>query len=227
MKLLTLETAKNAKTAKLNVLTDVLFLAPHKESGVMNTCPYADGCEKTCLNTSRRLRFDAARDARIRRTKWFKTDRPGFLAALREDIEALVRKAVREGKAPAVRLNGLSDLSWEKIDPDLFTDFPEVMFYDYTKSRARYCSWLLALKGLDGYWPKNYHLTMSAGAGWTDTDTKSILNAGGTVAIVYHELPEHAINGDEHDARWLDPAPCIVGLKAKGAARKTDAPFVH
>ena len=37
----------------------------------------------------------------------------------------------------------------------------------------------------------------------------------------------HVIDGDEHDLRFLDPTPCIVGLKAKGQARKAiDNPMI-
>jgi hypothetical protein len=242
MKLLTLETAKTAKTEKLGILTGVLFLSPHKESGCMNTCPYADGCQTTCLNTSGRLKFDGAKAARVRRTTWFKNDRPGFLTALRADIEALIRKAVRENKDPAVRLNGLSDLRWEKIDPDLFNDFPEVMFYDYTKDRTRYLEYLGAINSgdmvdanPDWQWFANYHLTFSAGSNTTDGEILEILEQGGTVAMVFHDIPKFyncgttcvLIDGDTHDARWKDPPSVIIGLKAKGAAKKSTGQFIR
>jgi hypothetical protein len=34
------------------------------------------------------------------------------------------------------------------------------------------------------------------------------------------------VNGDESDLRFLDPKRVIVGLKAKGRARKSDSNFV-
>ena len=51
-----------------------------------------------------------------------------------------------------------------------------------------------------------------------------MLELGGTVAVVFWpEIPQSSripvINGDEHDARFLDPAGTIVGLTAKGQAR--------
>ncbi len=39
--------------------------------------------------------------------------------------------------SPAVRLNDTSDLSWERLHPDLFTEFPNIQFYDYTKLYKR------------------------------------------------------------------------------------------
>jgi hypothetical protein len=55
---------------------------------------------------------------------------------------------------------------------------------------------------------------------------------GGTAAAVFWpEVPQSfwgssVINGDEHDARFLDPAGTIVGLKAKGSAKSDLSGFV-
>jgi len=51
------------------------------------------------------------------------------------------------------------------------------------------------------------------------------------VAAVFNELPSEwmglpVIDGDEHDLRFKDPKPCIVGLLAKGSAKKDDSGFV-
>ena len=51
------------------------------------------------------------------------------------------------------------------------------------------------------------------------------------VAAVFHEVPEtylgrKVINGDETDLRFLDPKGVIVGLKAKGKAKKDKTGFV-
>ena len=34
------------------------------------------------------------------------------------------------------------------------------------------------------------------------------------------------IDGDRHDARFLDPQGCVIGLRAKGTARKDTSGFV-
>ena len=51
-----------------------------------------------------------------------------------------------------------------------------------------------------------------------------VLDRGGNVAVVFEELPKtyggfEVIDGDEHDLRFLDASPRIVGLLAKGRAR--------
>ena len=123
------------------------------------------------------------------------------------------------GLAPAARLNGSSDLAWELLHSEIFRRFPKIRFFDYTKIPARMNRFL---QGSD--WPANYHLTFSAHA-HNHRETRRVLEHGGTVAVVFWpEIPQSfwgfpVINGDEHDARFLDPAGTIVGLTAKGQAR--------
>lgn len=55
--------------------------------------------------------------------------------------------------------------------------------------------------------------------------------AGMNVAAVFKEVPftymgRPVINGDETDLRFLDPKGVIVGLKAKGKAKKDTTGFV-
>ena len=84
----------------------------------------------------------------MRRTKLFADYRDDFKRMLWKDVAALCRKADREGKQPACRLNGTSDIQWERIFPRLFTEFADVRWYDYTK---------LPMRSV----PHNYHLTYS------------------------------------------------------------------
>ena len=56
---------------------------------------------------------------------------------------------------------------------------------------------------------------------------------GINVAVVFRnaELPKtwlgiKVINGDKHDLRFKDTKGCIVGLKAKGKAKKDKSGFV-
>jgi hypothetical protein len=51
------------------------------------------------------------------------------------------------------------------------------------------------------------------------------------VAAVFKDVPDTwqgfpVINGDESDLRFLDPAGVVVGLKAKGDAKKDASGFV-
>jgi hypothetical protein len=68
-----------------------------------------------------------------------------------------------------------------------------------------------------------------------DNEIDVILNESNrlniTVVFDSHELPEYwqgrkVINGDETDLRFLDEPGTIVGLYAKGRARKDESGFV-
>jgi hypothetical protein len=227
MKLLSISSdAKTIKGETKGYLTGILYLAPAFESGVINVCPYASaGCKAACLYTAGRASiFPEIKEARIRKTKWYAKDKPAFIAQLAKDIAALIRQAAREGLTPAVRLNGTSDLPVETWG--LMELFTGIQFYDYTKSHAR----AKAYKA--GTMPKNYHLTFSL----SETNEKQaieLLAMGVNVAMVYaHVMPTEylghkALNGDESDLRFLDPADkgYIVALKAKGQAKKDKAGF--
>lgn len=228
MKLLTPAHA-NAKTAKNEqfdqYLTAIMHLAPSTLSGY-NVCPKASaGCAAACLNTAGRGRFDSIQLARLNKTKRFFEDKENFKNDLIKDISALARKAKREGKKPVVRLNGTSDIQWEKISimlgKNIFELFPDVQFYDYTKIFTRLLSDL----------PSNYHLTFSASES-NEAECLQALELGFNVAMVFDSIPSnykgHAvISGDDHDLRFLDKANSIVGLKAKGDAKKDKSGFVR
>ncbi len=56
------------------------------------------------------------------------------------DIHKFIRACDRKEKKPAIRLNGTSDIQWEKIDiegQNIFEMFPQIQFYDYTKIPTR------------------------------------------------------------------------------------------
>jgi hypothetical protein len=77
---------------------------------------------------------------------------------------------------------------------------------------------------------KNYHLTFSAADG-NDVDARLAASAGMNVAAVFRTVPETffgrpVVNGDDTDLRFLDPKNVVVGLKAKGKAKKDTSGFV-
>lgn len=231
MKLLT-QAHQNAKTAKNNQFTQylsaILHLAPFNLSGI-NVCPAASkGCSMACLNTAGRGRFDNVQNARIRKTKLFFSNRQEFLALLVRDIFSLQKKAIKENKKAVVRLNGTSDIDWENVFLDnnnsvtIFDMFKSVQFYDYTKRAAR----------LKQSLPKNYHLTFSASE-VNETVAKRALKQGFNVAVVFDKDPPDiywntpVINGDNHDLRFTEGYKgSIIGLKAKGKAKKDTTGFV-
>ena len=216
MKLLTVGNTKTVKGEAMGYMTFIMHLAPSTLSGY-NTCPMASkGCAAACLNTAGRGRFTATQEARIRKTRWFFEDRPTFMAQLVKDIQAAIRKADRETMIPVFRLNGTSDIRWETIPVggrrNIMEMFPAQTFYDYTKLQNRVNL------------PSNYHLTFSRSEeNYTAVDT--MMAQGYNTAIVFDSLPAvyngyKVIDGTETDLRFLDPKNVIVGLLAKGKAKK-------
>jgi hypothetical protein len=226
----------NAKTIKSDkggeYLTAIMYLEPRNT----RICPYQDiaKCKEGCLNTAGRAGIirkgettNNIIEARKRKTNLFLEDRPEFMRLIVKDIEAVIRKADKLGVKPCVRLNGTSDIQWETIELDngknIFEEFPQVQFYDYTKIPTRKVSKF-----------KNYQLTWSyseANQKYADY-FKTALDKGMNVAVVFkNELPvsyknTRVINGDKDDLRFLDDKGVIVGLKAKGKAKKDTSGFV-
>jgi hypothetical protein len=221
MKLLTIGNTKTVKGEALGYMTFIMHLAPSKLSGY-NTCPMASvGCALACLNTAGRGRFTATQEARIRKTRFFFEDRDSFMSQLVKDIQAAIRKADREGMIPVFRLNGTSDIRWETIPVQGYANimemFPTIQFYDYTKIANR--------RNL----PANYHLTFSRSES-NDVDITTMLGTDTNVAVVFDALPEtwngrKVIDGTETDLRFLDAKRVVVGLLAKGKAKKDTSGF--
>lgn len=161
--------------------------------------------------------------ARIRKTKYFYDARQDFMLDLKKDIEKGIKLAAKLGLTPVFRLNGTSDLSWEKYDmlpgQNVFECFPTTQFYDYTKILGR------KVKDI-----ANYFLIFSKADG-NDSDVAEAILQGMNVAAVFDRVPgvymdKQVIDADEHDLRFLDPRGVIAGLKAKGRAKKDYSGFV-
>lgn len=235
MKLLSTGNPKVLKGISQGYNTYILHLAPASLSGY-NTCPKAtEGCKAACLNTAGRGGMfkrgettNVIQKARIRKTVMFYENREEFMSLLVADIELAIKQSKRLGLTPVFRLNGTSDISWEKYEVagarNIFELFPTVTFYDYTK--------ILGRKVID---ISNYHLTFSAADG-NDSDVLKAIAQGYNIATVFGikktvQMPETymgipVFNGDESDLRFLDPYGVIVGLYAKGKAKKDTSGFV-
>lgn len=189
-------------------------------------------------------RTNMVQRARARRTHWFLTDRKTFMQELVRDIHELAFKAKRAGLIPCVRLNGTSDIRWEDIAVpevsflarnvrttysarvNIFAVFHWVPFYDYTKIPNR-------RRALD---VPNYSLTFSYShrPEFAAIVAKARDNYGSRVnfaAVFARGLPEtfdgrRVVSGDDTDLRFLDPADVVVGLTAKGRAKKDVSGFV-
>ena len=218
-KLLSTANPKIQKGTAKGYLSFILHLAPADLSG-NEVCPKrTKGCTDACLNTAGRggmfkkgENTNMIQKARIRKTKYFFADRAGFMDDLATDIMKAVNFARRKGLKPVFRLNGTSDLSWEKYG--IIEQFPTIQFYDYTKVLGRKTAHL-----------QNYHLTFSAADG-NDADVQKALAQGMNVTVVYDRIPEGVYSADEDDLRFLDPRVGIIGLKAKGRAKKDTSGFV-
>jgi hypothetical protein len=235
MKLLSTGNPKVLKGIKQGYNTYILHLAPATLSGY-NTCPKAtEGCKSACLNTAGRGGMfkkgestNMIQEARIRKTKAFYENRQEFMSLLVKDIELAIKQSAKLGLIPVFRLNGTSDIAFEKYEVDgfanIFARFPEVQFYDYTKMLNRKVSNI-----------SNYHLTFSAADG-NDADVYTAIQQGYNIATVFGikktlPMPENynglpVYNGDESDLRFLDPKGVVVGLYAKGKAKKDITGFV-
>lgn len=233
MQLLSIDTnAKTVKGQSKGYYTGILYMAPWKVAGVGNLCPMAEvaQCHKACLYSAGRGAFNNVQQARIRKAKWFYSDRATFMAALVDDIRKLIRKAEKDGMTPLVRLNGTSDVRWESIPvtigettyANVMAAFPDIQFYDYTKLAGRTV-------------PANYDITFSySGVKEYQQQVAKAIEQGLRIAVVFRhrdKIPTtfngmNVVDGDDTDIRHLDPQGVVVALYAKGAARKDTTGFV-
>lgn len=226
---------KTVKGEELGFLTGVLYLAPARQNDQkIQLCPMSTiaGCAAACLYSAGRGKQRGTQQARINRTNWLLEDKKSFMEQLIKDIRALIRKAKREGKTPLVRLNGTSDIRWERTRVEdgpvkaanIMALFPDVQFYDYTKIPNR-------------TGPANYDLTFSY-SGATERFkeiSEEQIEEGARVAVVFRgrktaDLPKTfkgipVVDGDHSDVRPLD-GPGIIGLCSKGYAFQDDTGFV-
>lgn len=213
---------KTKKSAALGIDTRVLYLTPGVFCGGATPA-----CLKACLgHTSGRMQLPSSAIARDRRTALYIARQDLFLKRLGAELTLFDAHTESLGTIPAVRLNGTSDLFWERRHRELFDQHPRVQFYDYTKIKARMRSFLNSSD-----WPENYHLTFSADSSDAQFVTQ-VLEAGGTAALVFWPLLPPTWNGfpvtdgDRHDARFTDRPGSLVGLIAKGNARVDLGGFV-
>jgi hypothetical protein len=210
--------AKTVKGTEKGYLTGILYLAPAKEAdGMHDMCAMRTAeCSKACLYGSGMAGvFPSIKEARIAKTLAYLADSAAFELMLASDIRKLEKEANSRGLTPAVRINGTSDVP--KLAMSLARQFPNIQFYDYTKIPQ---PWKRTLS--------NYHLTFSF-SGENMKHATECLARGVNVAVVFTgKLPGTwqgytVVSGDESDLRFLDRKGVIVGLKAKGTARKMQA----
>jgi len=224
--------AKTPKGEKLEnpVMTGVQYLAPARTSGIANLCSHSTiGCEEVCIFNTGRGMMTTTQQHRLNRTVQFVQNKAEYMLKLEKDIEALIRKADKKNMIPSVRLNGTSDLPWERMPfvgkngwryASILQRFPQVKWYDYTKNPHRAKQ-------------QPYHLTYSR-AETADSHKYSLelLASGVNVAVVFGitnkkqsndemlPLPKtwngyKVIDGDVSDVRFYDEQGVVVGLRFK------------
>ena len=164
-------------------------------------------------------------------------------------------KVDKQAYQPAIRLNVTSDFA-PKVFDSIIESFPDVEFYDYTKLNTKSIAPNHHLTySSDGVAQEVNGKTVGVGSNWKEMTKK--LDGGFNVAMAFTSrkaMPEFLLdeatgkqyqvwNGDNYDARFLDPKPgesgnklnqgMIIGLtnkdrtgKPEDAAIKNDGFFV-
>ena len=201
----------NSKTAKNNIETYILYLAPHTQnSKKINICPKASkGCAAACLFSAGRGRFSNVIASRTNKTEYYLSDKKVFINQLSNELIKIAAKSIKQDKKIAIRLNGTSDL-------------------DFIALIKKYNN--LDLLNSDQF-KTSYKLTLSRKEN-NESEILEALKLGGNVAAVFkNDLPTKykgftVVNGDQSDLMMLYNKNVILGLKAKGEAKKDKSGFV-
>lgn len=258
-RLFSTDSAKAAKASGYGYLNAIHYMAPYNFGGVGNLCPNATPeCIRDCLGwfsgqaaivSDLENGTNATRESRKLKAQLFMADRAEYMNRLARDIIKLDTKADREGLKLCVRLNGSTDIVWERIrfKIDAKTSRALAGYYgdmqaleidnSYYEGREftllslfpllQFVEYTKSPKRLSNM-PSNLDLTLSYSARNASDCVKALL-AGHNVAVVFHDgLPEtfggfRVIDGDKHDLRHIDEkGGFIVGLSPKGNKAKRD-----
>lgn len=222
--------SSNTKTAKNDIKTFILYLAPHNlnDKGITLCKDASEGCIKSCLYSAGRGKFSNVQTSRINKANFFVSDKKVFLAQLLKEIKKEIEKASKKGEKIAFRLNGTSDIDFLYLldknfgfNVDLLA-YDNVYFYDYTKSLPR-------AKRYQNY--RNYTLTFSKSESNLNQFLEALNLGINTAAVFKDTLPRtykgiKVVDGDNSDLEMLKYKNVILGLKAKGEAKKDNTGFV-
>jgi hypothetical protein len=154
-----------------------ISMAPAKRSGVVNVCEFATAaCIAACvLWFAGRTMTAVVRAAAIARTMLWHFSPDVFYSRLRRELAKFAAACTADNVRGFVRLNTASDIDH---GTELQSEFPTLTMYDYTKSVER------VMRYLRGFYPSNYHISLSVHESSTFSDVNAVLSAGGNVVVV-------------------------------------------
>jgi len=230
----------NAKTSKNSLETFILYMSPAAQNSKgADLCPFrSKGCTAACLYTAGRGKFNNVQRARMNKSEYFIRDKKTFLSQLALELKAINKRQLKKGTKAAIRLNGTTDVDFiyllkNRVGLDAL-QLEGLVFYDYTKDPHR----------VKRYAGTNYTLTFSR-AEDNEPQALEILKNSGIVSAVFAErLPQfykgfEVFDGDKADDIMIKASKAvkvlkrtrkgqglILGLKAKGDAKKDTSGFV-
>jgi hypothetical protein len=199
------------RVASLSLMPDLILCPASK----------AADCLNSCLVHSGRGVFPSVAAGRQWRADLWHQDKKQFLERLTKELDNFSKLCKKNKVSPAVRLNVLSDINWERYG--IPQKFPEIFFFDYTKRADRL-----------GKTPSNYKLIFSySGRDQYQNQVKKALLTDSPLAVVFRGgfpstfLNRPVIDGDNSDLTNVMAGPVVIGLKAKGKpANNTDSAFI-
>ena len=186
------------RMATLTMHPDDVVCAGAKAAGCMDDCLVGAGLAEV---------YESINQARQARTDYWHDDQEAFLIQLSRELRNFTKLCAKQGVQGVVRLNVMSDVSWE--DYDVPQSFPELQFYDYTKKARRFHGQRQ---------PDNYRLMFSySGAKHYQSQVQS---------FPWTFMGREVINGDNSDWVNVNHRGVVVGLVAKGPAKTNTNGFV-
>lgn len=218
----------NAKTVKNDIRTFIMYMSPkNKNDKGVDICSHSSpGCVEACLDTAGMGVFTNVQHARREKTNYYAYYRREFLNHLAREVNNKYKTAVRRGEKIAYRLNGTSDLDFpwllkHKANLDISELTSHATFYDYTPNIHR------ALR----YREIDYYTLAFSRKEDNEVNVDIAIANKLNVAIVFDELPKTykgvpVVDGDVSDLVMTEHSGVILGLRAKGDAKKDDSGFV-
>ena len=182
----------------------ILQLLPNK-----HLCVNYKLCIKTCLAFKGLAKvYPSVIKSRKAKSEYFVNDTDTFIKQLIREIKNQEKRALKKNKKAVVRLNGFTDIDYEKYG--IFKLFPNVQFYDYSADYERV---------LNNNNP-NLHYTFSY-KGNNLKECIELLKKDISIAVIdikdnqfFNKYNIEHVDGDKHDFRFKH-GKAIVWLSEK------------